>query len=129
MWHAIYDTTTGKLESLGTVLADPLPEGLTAAAIGEQAPEGEWDASARAFVTRAAAQVWAPQDFMGRFTVAEETAIRARAMTDPNMLTFLARVERARSVSSAHPDTIAGLSYCVSIGVITAPRYQEILNG
>lgn len=129
MWHAIYDAATGALISLGTVCAATLPEGLASVEVGEARPLGEWNPLTRAFEVQAESITWSPQDFMGRFTVAEETAIRHRAMTDASMVTFLARVERARSVTNTHPDTIAGINYCVALGDITAARAQEILHG
>jgi kynureninase len=45
------------------------------------------------------------------------------------MVAFLARVERARSVSLSHPDTLNGMSYLVALGIITSARRTEILNG
>lgn len=129
MWYAIYNTATGALVSSGTVIANPLPDGLASVECGQSQPAGEWDAATLTFLEPVELIVLSPQDFMGRFTVAEETAIRNRAMTDANMVTFLARVERARTVTLSHPDTIAGMNYCVSFGLITTERKAEILNG
>jgi hypothetical protein len=131
MWHAIYKIGNGALVSIGTVLADPLPGGMAAKQYADLPGAGmAWDASVQDFVAVPPAPVLlVPQDFMGRFTVAEETAIRARAMSDASMLTFLARVERARTVCLSHPDTIAGMNYILSLGLITAARHTEILDG
>lgn len=129
IWHAVYNLSTGNLVSVGTVVADPLPEGLASQALGEVKPLGNWDAVTRVFVPVVEEIVMQPQEFMALFTLAEETAIRTRAMTDANMVTFLARVERARTVSLTHPDTIAGMDYCVALGDITPERKTEILNG
>lgn len=129
MWYAIYNVEGGELVSLGTVVADPLPTGLSAKEVGESRPEGEWSVAALNFGPAPCASLLASQDFMGRFTVAEEAAVRQRAMTDPMLQTFLARVERARSVSMAHPDMVAGMQYLVQLGLITAERCAEILNG
>lgn len=127
-WHAIYSSATGALISIGTVVADPLPAGLASKVLGEPQPVGSWDPAVREFVPAVVDVVIPPQDFMGLFTLAEETAIRNRAMTDANMVTFLARVERARTVSLSHPDTIAGMDYCVALGIITPARKLEMLN-
>lgn len=128
-WHAVYNVSTGKLVSIGTVVADQLPEGLASQVLGESKPVGNWNAATHVFDAVVEETVMLPQDFMGLFTIAEETAIRNRAMTDANMVTFLARVERARTVTFSHPDTISGMDYCVAMGIITAERKTEILNG
>jgi hypothetical protein len=130
MWHAIYDIATGELRSTGTVLADPLPEGLASMPCGDMRPTGEWNASTHMFDAPAAEPtVMSPQDFMGMFTFDEEKAIRALAQTDMVMTTFLARVQRARTVTLSHPDTVNGIGYCVAVGAITQDRASEILNG
>lgn len=50
IWYAVFDEKTGRLVSQGSVLADPLPEGLTAVEIPEQNPEGlAWNVETRAF--------------------------------------------------------------------------------
>lgn len=129
MFYAVYDSTTGQLQSVGTVVANPLPPGLSSVAVGAAAPNGVWNVTTHVFDAATFVAPLIPQDFMARFTMAEETAIRTRAMTDANMVTFLARVERARTVSLTHPDTIAGMDYCVSLALITAARKTVILNG
>lgn len=44
-WYAIYEKATGKLVSLGTVLASPLPEALEAKMVdeGEMGPGKVWN--------------------------------------------------------------------------------------
>lgn len=128
-WFAIYKQANGELVSLGTVVADPLPAGVASKPVGESRPSGNWNAAALAFEMVLEETLLEPQDFMGLFTVAEETAIRQRAMTDANMLTFLARAERARTVSRTHMDTVNGMNYCVATGCVTEARKAEILNG
>lgn len=50
IWYGIYEDKTGRLVSQGTVIADPLPEGLVAVEIAEQNPEGfAWNPETRAF--------------------------------------------------------------------------------
>lgn len=129
MWYAIYSVATGALVSTGTVIADPLPEGLGIIELGALPPFGEWNPATHAFDAVPVERIFAPQDFMGRFTIEEETAIRSRAMTDPNMVTFLARVERARSVDPDHPDTIKGMNYCISLGYVSVERAEVIRHG
>lgn len=51
-WFLVYDTNTGRLVSQGTVIADPLPRGLTAVDVGTR-PEGVmWDEASRSMVPR-----------------------------------------------------------------------------
>lgn len=54
-WTALYDTTTGRLLSVGTVVANPLPSG-TATLDMAQAPTRAdmWDETTRAFIARPA---------------------------------------------------------------------------
>jgi hypothetical protein len=54
MWHAVYDTVTGELKSLGQVVTSPLPLGMTDAPLGETKPADTqmWDEVTRAFVAR-----------------------------------------------------------------------------
>ena len=52
-YFAVYETATGRLKSLGTVLADPLPVGLTVLDIGSPPPDNEmWDATITSFIPR-----------------------------------------------------------------------------
>jgi hypothetical protein len=55
-WHLLYNTTTGESVSIGTVIADPLPEGITALPLTDEQGEGLqngsliWDAASRTLV-------------------------------------------------------------------------------
>lgn len=55
-WHIVYFTETGKAFSIGTVLADPLPAGLTALPLTDEQGEGlqngtlKWDEATRTLV-------------------------------------------------------------------------------
>lgn len=51
-WHAVYRTATGELVSVGTVLADPMPAGLSVLSLAGEpdAATHEWDAALLAFV-------------------------------------------------------------------------------
>lgn len=57
MWYAVIDERTGALRSVGTVLADPLPDGLIGVPLSAERPDlsvVEWDAAQRTMKTRAA---------------------------------------------------------------------------
>jgi hypothetical protein len=55
-WHLLYNTTTGQSVSIGTVIADPLPEGITALPLSDEQGEGLqngsliWDAATRTLI-------------------------------------------------------------------------------
>ena len=55
-WHLLYNTTTGASVSIGTVIADPLPEDLTALPLTDEQGEGlqsgllKWDEQTRTLI-------------------------------------------------------------------------------
>jgi hypothetical protein len=55
-WHLLYNTATGQSVSIGTVIADPLPEGITALPLTDEQGEGLqngsliWDAATRTLI-------------------------------------------------------------------------------
>jgi hypothetical protein len=55
-WHLLYNTTTGQSVSIGTVIADPLPAGITALPLTDAEGEGmqngslKWDAATRTLI-------------------------------------------------------------------------------
>jgi hypothetical protein len=55
-WHLLYNTTTGQSVSIGTVIADPLPAGITAQPLSDAEGEGLqngtliWGAATRSLI-------------------------------------------------------------------------------
>jgi hypothetical protein len=55
-WHLLYNTTTGESVSIGTIIADPLPAGITALPLTDEQGEGLqngaliWDAATRTLI-------------------------------------------------------------------------------
>ena len=55
-WHLLYNTTTGQSVSIGTVIADPLPAGITAIPLTDEQGEGlqngllKWDEETRTLI-------------------------------------------------------------------------------
>ena len=55
-WHLLFNSTTGASVSIGTVIADPLPEGITALRLTDEQGEGlqngslKWDEQTRTLV-------------------------------------------------------------------------------
>ena len=64
--------------------------------------------------------------FMRRFTPQERISIRAS--TDPILVDFLWLLGQAPNVRLDDPDTIAGVNYVESIGLITPSRAAQILS-
>jgi hypothetical protein len=66
-WHLLYNTTTGQSVSIGTVIADPLPEGITALPLTDEQGEGLqngtliWDAASRTLIPTPPPSVTAEQ--------------------------------------------------------------------
>lgn len=51
-WLAVYDEETGRLVSVATEVADPVPQGLAVLECGEEMPKARlWDEVQRQFVS------------------------------------------------------------------------------
>jgi hypothetical protein len=121
---------TGTLVSTGTVIANPLPANLASVELGAEQPKGEWNPATLKFdAVPTPREPLLPLDFIRKFTMQEEGAIRTKARTDAMVEVFLSRLNAAQVVHLENPETIAGVNYCVSIGAITAERGAVILNG
>lgn len=131
MWYAIYETATGRIVSLGTSVASPLPAGLAAKEVGATRPTGDWDPVTLAFVASVpvAPRAIDPIEFMRRFTMQEEAAIRAAAKSDPMVEVLLARltVPTLRQIHLDHPETQQGMAYLVQKAVITQAVADRVL--
>lgn len=52
-WEAIVNEATGRLVSVGTVIADPLPAGLVSISLPSRPPDVDmWDEATRGFIPR-----------------------------------------------------------------------------
>lgn len=79
-WFAVVDDKSGRLVSQGTVLADPLPDGLVAVEIVEQNPEGfAWNEATRAF----------------------DIALKAPLDAKAELAQLVARIEAAQDITEA----------------------------
>jgi hypothetical protein len=72
--------------------------------------------------------VWTAYQFLLRFTEAELLAIRAAAVTDPITWRFLTLATAAQEIIANDPQTLAGMDYLVSAGLLTEQRKAEILG-
>lgn len=75
------------------------------------------------------AQKWTPLEFLSRFTDAELEDIESRRMSDPGVRAFYRQASFAQEIVADDPRTSAGMDYLQSIGVLTAARKDQILNG
>jgi hypothetical protein len=125
-WYVVYRESDGEAVSIGTVLADPLPEGMAAKAFGSERPEGRWNPATLDFDPLPAPEVVMSRiDFMRRFTPAERVSIRAS--TDPYVRDIEELLRAADTVSLSHPDTQQGIGYLMHIGLLSPERGAEIL--
>lgn len=66
------------------------------------------------------------REFLRRFTVQERTAIRSRGKSDPVVEDFAEFVRLPGLINLDHPDTIAGLAYLETVGILAAGRSAQI---
>lgn len=128
MWYAVYETDTGRLRSSGSVVADPLPEGLSAKVIPARTSGMDWNPETLDFdVPREIpGDALSPGEFMDRFTLDEDVAIETAAQSDPMLRVFLRRVQSNPRIRLDAPLVQQGLGYLVSVGILTQARAGEI---
>jgi hypothetical protein len=73
-------------------------------------------------------RVYTTHDFLLRFTTEERAAARAAALTDPIIADFQQLSQVVPSIDNTNPETVQGMQYLVSAGVITQQRYDEIMG-
>lgn len=65
-------------------------------------------------------------DFLRRFT--SEERINIRSSTNAIVVDFLYLLDLAQDVNLADPDTVAGVNYCESLGLLSVGRALAILT-
>jgi hypothetical protein len=81
-WHLLYNSTTGQSVSIGTVIADPLPAGITALPLSDAEGEGLqngnliWDAASRTLIPTPPPVVTAEQAVSAYFTPYQTIALQ-----------------------------------------------------
>lgn len=73
-------------------------------------------------------KVYTAYQFLLRFTADERASFRAASITDPVVADIQQLCGAAQEVWTNDPLTVQGLSYLVSIGLLTQQRYNEILG-
>jgi hypothetical protein len=85
-WHLLYNTTTGQSVSIGTVIADPLPEGITALPLTDEQGEGLqngsliWDAATRSLIATPPPSVTAEEAVSQYFSAYQIAALQRLEM-------------------------------------------------
>lgn len=92
-----------------------------------QSPQLEssvWDTELLDFVRTSS--VYSKLEFMNRFTAEERVA--ARLSTDPVVQDILNLLTLAEYVNVSDQNTVSGVNYMVTAGIITSERASEILQ-
>lgn len=71
---------------------------------------------------------WTAYQFLLRFTPAERALFRSGAASDPALADFLQLAQAAQEVDAGDPMTLAGMSYLVSVGVLSEARRKVVLD-
>ena len=85
-----------------------------------------WDASALVF--RPKLSILSKVDFLKRFTMSERIITRTTAETDPIVVDIFHILNEADEVDLTDPETVAGIRYLQSIGVLSEARASQILG-
>ena len=73
-------------------------------------------------------KIYSTYEFLLRFTQQERALARAAALTDPIIADFQQLSQVVPTIDNTNPDTIQGMQYLVSAGIITQDRYNEIMG-
>lgn len=142
-WYIVYDITSKEILGEGSQVPDgyldghpptgtlPLDRGLITLASRPDSKTYGWNTATLAYDTVLPPPPTPPMpklDFMRRFTLQEEAALRSSAKTDGILEVFFRRMENAVTIDVNHPDVVAGLAYIVAnySSTISAERAAEI---
>lgn len=125
-WHAVYDEATGELRSVGTVIANPLPEGLASVPL-EAEPVGlVWDATTRTFGLP-------PPPDLSQLPIDTDVILHAlgpalriklRAMTDPRVQDFAYCLSGMNTVLAS--EAAAALQLILALGAIDQAQHDAL---
>lgn len=132
-WFAVWRSADGALVSVGTVVASPLPGGLSTTDLGASAPAGVWNTATHVFDAAAVLKaVLTLKDFWNRFTQTEREALMnlqlTGTQTQKNKLGAFKDYMRdvgAADLNDAYVQ--ASVNLMESVGVIAAGRAAVIL--
>lgn len=137
MFTAVYETATGRLESIGTVVADDATltrKGLAKKEFdfdkSEVGHSKNWNESTQTFDTVTPPKpAITRQAFIDRFTSAELDSIVDAAKTAKRAAGFIEYLKMQDSVRLDAPRIVNSVNDMESAGLIAAGRAAEILDG
>lgn len=136
-WIAVWRTSDGKLESVGSVIASPLPVGLSQTDLGvdESLPSPQngkiWNQSTHAFDVSTLKSVLTLKQFWDRWTQAERESLMniqltGTAVQKQKLGAFKDYVRDAGVVDCNDAYIQASLTAAVNAAILTAPRAAVI---
>lgn len=131
MWHYLYRVADGVLLSESDQAIDAA-DGCAVASFDARQGQGgtQWDAATHAFVSAPGPRQLVPTTFIDRFTMPERIAVRELAKTDTIVDDYLQRLNLKaacnESVDLDSVNTIGGLAYLETAGVLAAGRKEQI---
>jgi len=123
-WFAIYETSGGKLRSVGTILPATLPAELTAKDFGLTRPIGVWNPVTLDFDPRPKRRTFPIGRLIRRFTRPERIAFRTSTNQNVKDLWFVMFAEDTIDVDDIA--ITAGLDFLEVQGIIGPGRADEI---
>lgn len=133
MWFAIWKTSNGELVSIGTVVADPLPAGLSSTSLGESQPSGVWNSVTHVFDAAAVLKaVLRLRDFWQRFSQAEREALwevqaSGTATQKKKLGAFRQYLTDAGEADLNDAYIVTSVNLMETAGVIAVGRASEVL--
>lgn len=124
-WYAVYREADGELVSTGTVVADPLPDGLVAKPLDTE-PAGVWDAQALAFGPEPPpdlSQVMVDTDVI-LHALGPALRIKLRAMADPRVQDFAYCLGAMNTVLASEASAALGL--ILALGAVTQAEHDAL---
>lgn len=129
-WFAVYETATGKLKSVGTVVGT-LPPEYASKSIGSSRPDGVWNETTLSFDPKPPRTHFGTSQFVARWTAQEMRSLlihEGATNNDKTVIAFRRLLAIADVVDTTHTFVTSGLTACVNAGILTAARAQEIAN-
>lgn len=136
-FFVVYDISTGRNVSSGTVIADPLDAGLAKKKFAAPPRDNEmWDEATLAFVSRPLSRVIPVQDFIDLFTDAEQESLLGHAYASglskkqhqiAETAIFRMKLQKTIDLDSVN---VIKLAYALEqLGLLVIGRAKEILSG
>ena len=135
--HAIFETATGRLVSTASdisLVASPLPVGLSSKLIADPAAATMWSTAALDFVPRPAPRIISKVSLIQRFTLAERTELFGfnfgnayTAAQQKNLASFMRYLDFLDSIPLDDVGINQGVNRLVTVGILTAERATQVL--